>query len=419
MLLLFLTLSLLVSCQSNSEFKGALSDMPRDSSLEKSLKAHIEYLAGPELMGRETGTYGNLEAAKYIADIFAQNGLEPLTGMKASQSDMQVVQRNVKVITDSQSLRMLYQNGRFIFNVNQTKYKNLWKYSHTFDIRGKKAPPVDKLYLENKVKALNVLGLKRSSSSHRTIVIGAHFDHFGPSTRNHYADGSFRCKPLAKGSKHLVKYRPDYCYGADDNAAGVAVVLEILRGLQQIEVKKNILFVAFGAEELGDQGSQALVDDWNQQGILPPCSIDERQLCIEAMINIDLIAYANSGKNRSKLGVIGLRTFAKNNGQDFIASRLKKVEHVVVEDIVGVGLQGIAQSRTDSDVFINRNTPILSFSTDESHIPHYHKAGDLPEQIPYKSYAQVAKFIRDLSTSLVKSSNKLEVSQDFRNTYMK
>src|SRR3970282_1405867 len=44
------------------------------------IKAHVDYLASPEMKGRGTGTPELNKASKYIAAEFKRNGLEPLAG---------------------------------------------------------------------------------------------------------------------------------------------------------------------------------------------------------------------------------------------------------------------------------------------------------------------------------------------------
>ncbi|UCD18182.1 MAG: M20/M25/M40 family metallo-hydrolase, partial [Candidatus Zixiibacteriota bacterium] len=79
----------------------------------------------------------------------------------------------------------------------------------------------------------NVLCLKPGSSEpDKLIVIGGHYDTI-----------NFESDPLI------------FAPGADDNASGVAAVLELARILKDVDTKKSILFVAFSAEEVGLVGS--------------------------------------------------------------------------------------------------------------------------------------------------------------------
>ena len=78
---------------------------------------------------------------------------------------------------------------------------------------------------------INVLGKKVGNiEPEETVIVGAHYDHFS------------------------------FCAGADDNASGVAGVLEAARVLATAEFKKTLLFACWDEEERGLIGSQAWVD---------------------------------------------------------------------------------------------------------------------------------------------------------------
>lgn len=106
----------------------------------------------------------------------------------------------------------------------------------------------------------NVIGVIPSATTgKRAIVVSAHYDHLGNA-----------------GALYA---------GADDNASGVAVVLELARLLKQIgyKPKHDIVFSFFGAEELGMLGSMAFVSYRKQ--------ISDS---IVANINIDMIGRVDS-----------------------------------------------------------------------------------------------------------------------------
>ena len=79
------------------------------------------------------------------------------------------------------------------------------------------------------------------------IVVGAHYDHLGT------------------GGPGSSSRRPDTVAvhnGADDNASGVSAMLEIAAKLKrnQQQLKRSLLFIAFGAEEMGLLGSKYFVN---------------------------------------------------------------------------------------------------------------------------------------------------------------
>ena len=97
------------------------------------------------------------------------------------------------------------------------------------------------------------------------IVIGAHFDHLG------YG---------GPGSSSLAPRERVVHNGADDNASGVAALIELAEkfSAQRTTLKRSMLFVAFDGEELGLLGSKHFVKH-------SPVPIDS----IVLMINLDMI----------------------------------------------------------------------------------------------------------------------------------
>jgi hypothetical protein len=106
--------------------------------------------------------------------------------------------------------------------------------------------------------ARNVIGvLQGTETGAGIILIGAHYD----SITINFADS--------------VAFAP----GANDNASGVAALIEIARIMSQRPHRATVMFVAFSAEEVGRKGSQAFITDY-----LVPYGIR-----IDAMINMDII----------------------------------------------------------------------------------------------------------------------------------
>jgi hypothetical protein len=115
-------------------------------------------------------------------------------------------------------------------------------------------------------------------AAYEAVVVGAHRDHLG-----------------RQGSLVFS--------GADDNASGTAVMLEVARVLQSLSAtpKRSLIFVSFSGEEQGLLGSRLYVSQ-------PPAPL--RQTA--AMINID---HAGVGNGRLTVGVTGLpKEFAQQAG---------------------------------------------------------------------------------------------------------
>lgn len=89
------------------------------------------------------------------------------------------------------------------------------------------------------------------------ILIGAHYD----STSIDFEDGTA------------------FAPGANDNASGVAALIELARIMSERQHRATLMFVAFSAEEIGRKGSIAFVNDY----------IVAQQIPLTAMINMDII----------------------------------------------------------------------------------------------------------------------------------
>jgi alkaline phosphatase isozyme conversion protein len=115
-------------------------------------------------------------------------------------------------------------------------------------------------------ESANVIAVKHGTST-KEIIVGAHYD------------------SIKTGR------------GADDNASGVAVILEVAERLRDVETPYTIRFVLFGAEEAGLQGSKSYVMQMSPEQI---------QNTI-AMINLDSVTagdFAYVYGDKGKLGSI-------------------------------------------------------------------------------------------------------------------
>ncbi len=111
----------------------------------------------------------------------------------------------------------------------------------------------------------NVIGiLSGTDVGAGVIVLGAHYD----SINYNFNDPN------------------GYAPGADDDATGIAALLEIARILSQRPHRATIVFVAFSAEEIQRKGSQAFVSDY----------VKAHNIDVKAMLNMDIIG-SNTGPN--------------------------------------------------------------------------------------------------------------------------
>ncbi len=111
----------------------------------------------------------------------------------------------------------------------------------------------------------NIIGvLSGTEAGAGVIVVGAHYDSIS----------------VARDSGTVT------AHGANDNAPGVAALLEIARIMSQRQPRATVLFIAFGAEEIQRVGSMAFVNDY----------LRPNNIAIDAMLNMDIIG-SSTGPN--------------------------------------------------------------------------------------------------------------------------
>ena len=162
------------------------------------VRAHEEFLASDALGGRGSATRDEEIAANYVASEFIAFGLKPAPGMTGYLQSADV---ELTTVNNRQRVRLAETQG------NSTARK-------TYNAIG---------YLEG------------SDPASGTILLTAHLDHLGT-------------KAVADG---------DGIYnGANDDAAGTTAVLELAHALASgPKLKRSVLFVCYGSEELGGLGS--------------------------------------------------------------------------------------------------------------------------------------------------------------------
>ena len=194
----------------------------------------------------------------------------------------------------------------------------------------------------------NVVGLIPGTGPD-AIVVGAHRDHFG---------------------------RPAGLWfpGADDNASGTAVILEVARALGKIGLRpeRTILFVSFSGEERDLLGSRL----YTSRPVLPLSST-------KAMINID---HAGVGSGRLTVGVTGFeKTTAQEAGQTAgMADEL---------DLFGFFPGG------DHVPFKEAGVPTVTIVSGGVH-PHFHQPTDTADTINPEILHTVARYVLALTWQL-------------------
>jgi hypothetical protein len=167
------------------------------------------------------------------------------------------------------------------------------------------------------------------------IVIGAHYDHLG----KRITDGMH--------GDSIIIYN-----GADDNASGVAGLLEIAEKLTaNNNLKRSIIFMAFGAEEEGLKGSRFICENLP----VPPENI-------KFMINLDMIGRLDSCN-------LYVNTVRENTPVERV---LKNLSRSYPE--IKLNFAPSKKQNTDHYPFYAKNIPVASFTT--GYHPQYHTPND-------------------------------------------
>ena len=185
-----------------------------------------------------------------------------------------------------------------------------------------------------------------------TVVVGAHYDHIGR------GGASSLARQGEEGEIHN---------GADDNASGVAVVLELARALANVEERRrNVLFAFWSGEELGLIGSSRFVGE-------PPMALDD----IVAYLNFDMVGRLRD--NRLSLQGVGSSGVWRRH-----------IERRNIPAGFNLALLDDPYLPTDSTAFYPKGVPILSFFTG-SH-EDYNRPTDDAETLDYAGMARIAAF---------------------------
>lgn len=226
--------------------------------------------------------------------------------------------------------------------------------------------------VENKVTTWNVVALLEGSDPElkdEYIVIGAHKDHLGMGGPN---SGSRRPDTVAVHN------------GADDNASGTASVLEIAEKLswQSDSLRRSIIFVAFGAEEMGLLGSKYFVEN-------PPVDLAK----IKAMINIDMVGRLKDDRTL-QIGGTGTSERAEEILNDLPGQENLKIV---------LSPEGYGPS--DHASFYGKSIPVFFFSTG-AHLD-YHTPLDDTDKINFPGLKTVSDYIFNLAWIVANSYEAL------------
>ena len=202
------------------------------------------------------------------------------------------------------------------------------------------------------------------------IIIGGHYDHLGMGGKN---SGSRKPDTIAVHN------------GADDNASGVASVIEIAEKFASLKTptKRSIIFIAFGAEEIGLLGSAYFTNN-------PLIDLSK----IYAMLNLDMVGKLD--KEKPTLTIAGTGTAIEF--EEFLKKYDSKTNIKFALSASGFGA-------SDHSSFYSKNIPILFFNTGAHQ--DYHTPEDDTEFINFEGQKQISDIIYEIAFELAESKETL------------
>lgn len=245
------------------------------------------------------------------------------------------------------------------------------------------------------------------------VVIGAHIDHLGTG-----AEGSSLAKEDEIGGIHR---------GADDNASGVAGMLEVAQYLKdevaagRLKPVRDTLLAAWSGEELGLRGSQAFCDrfaelypdravwlmplnkptakaegdaaerDAAEERTASQGPITKLSPAIAACLNMDMI-----GRLRDQLVLQGI------GSSPYWTGAIERRNAVIGLSLV---LQADCNLPTDASTFFRRGVPILSAFTGSHN--EYHTPRDTPELLNYEGAAETARLMALIARDVLTAAEPL------------
>lgn len=278
------------------------------------IQEDVAFLASDDLEGRQTGTDGEKKAADYISKRFSELGLSK----KGTSGYLQP----------------------FSFKPKTNPHEEV-----KFDVNG-----------DGTITGNNVIGFL-DNKAENTIIIGAHYDHLGFG-----GEGS-----LYRDSIKAIHN------GADDNASGIAVMLNLAAKLKGKNTNNNYVFMAFSGEEMGLLGSNYFVKN-------PTINTQK----VSYMINMDMVGRM---KKDSTLAVYGTGTspifkqVLKSHNDNF----------KLIQQESGVG-------PSDHTSFYLADIPVLHFFTGQH--SDYHKPSDDAEKLNYEGMYLISEYLFNIISDL-------------------
>jgi hypothetical protein len=242
-------------------------------------------------------------------------------------------------------------------------------FRHYFEFKGKFF--FRSSYHRLAIQGSNVIGLfygSDESLKDEFVMIGGHYDHIGVGANN------------------------QIFFGADDNASGIAALLELVEAFKtnKLKPRRSIAFAAFSGEEIGLLGSKYYTEN--------PLVPLEKTV---AFLQMDMIGRDADHQANLSNGLPSEKDMPNNNSLNVLGTILvPSFKRIIKENNDHVNLDLKFQSdlraielfqRSDQWSFFKRGIPALFFFTG-FHLD-YHKTSDTPEKINFNKMEKISKLI--------------------------
>ncbi len=202
------------------------------------------------------------------------------------------------------------------------------------------------------------------------VIIGAHFDHLGMG---------------GPGSSSRAVDTVAVHYGADDNASGISLMIELAEKLAKTKGshKRTIIFIAFSGEESGLLGSKYFTEN-------PGIDLAK----VNAMINLDMVGRLMED-NSLQIGGVGTAEGLRDS-----------VITLSDTGLVRITLMEEGYGPSDHSSFYGKDIPVLFYSTG-AHLD-YHTPDDTWDKINYEGMVSISDQIYKVTDLLANTPGRLK-----------
>lgn len=198
-----------------------------------------------------------------------------------------------------------------------------------------------------------------SDPTRAPILLGAHYDGLGMGSVGSFHD-------------HGPAFHP----GADDNASGVAVLLEVARKMVQTNAPRtrDVYFVALAGEEIGLIGSRRLAQQWVEQHLTDEQATDDAPI----YINLDMVGRLRNGRIHVATG----------NPKDSLPATLSRA---AVTAQLAINFEPLQSRYSDHLAFFDAGFIVMNLTTGRH--GDYHLPSDTIDRIEWRGMARLVTLL--------------------------